>query len=616
MSAEITGYNAAFQHFVDFAQKRMAVDDDGAVANAKLSGRQISGRSIVSVKASETDKAGFFGALFRSHDDIQANVIARKLFMDAVSDMFNGDIPDSVKAAMKLKDYGDRGHPLTARRIIAVRNAIDATGLLRDKALAQGPGFTNPATEALALQKGYSRTELFSVARATRYYQATMNCDEATAAREVMTPGSKANRLLQYGGRFLANQDNFRHGLRLLDSFSGWYANLQESVNFSRLRDFNDGQARTVSQLNVNSRQLITGMGPGYERFVFQQIAHDPDFDLKETDAEKAFGFEHNAASRFIGRGFSRGALCTVNSLSPENRRILFAVFDAFMPLAKTPAEADSMPQMNASAILIGRTLKNLHRLAVLEDRGELTARKIVEICFPDMPGKGRYDAQALNSFMEHCAQAFQNQVPNSFAEAFLGMETSGLTLPEVIAAVKDGRKLPTYPHYSPASFDLDANNGTPEKGRQQLRSDFIRTDPYSSLDGRGLLAQDALAWKVTFPDGTRHLADGRERTGGIDDIIAGVEELCGETHGYQANIVMFNMTQAGLTNLRSGLSAHGVNCDEHSPVNFALSKDAETGAITIRYSSPEGLPIHFSWESVVDIDGNVTTTPMTVTQL
>ena len=38
--------------------------------------------------------------------------------MKAVADMFGGEnhIPDSVKVAMKLEDYG-KGKPLTARRI-------------------------------------------------------------------------------------------------------------------------------------------------------------------------------------------------------------------------------------------------------------------------------------------------------------------------------------------------------------------------------------------------------------------------------------------------------------------------------------------------------------------
>ena len=46
--------------------------------------------------------------------------------------MFGGErnIPDSVKDAMLLKDY-DRGKPLTARRILAVKAAIDRDGTVK-----------------------------------------------------------------------------------------------------------------------------------------------------------------------------------------------------------------------------------------------------------------------------------------------------------------------------------------------------------------------------------------------------------------------------------------------------------------------------------------------------
>lgn len=63
----------------------------------------------------------------RSATDATKNNEARKLFRDAVADMFGGEqnIPESVKTAMLLKDYGTEenpsGKPLTARRIMAVK---------------------------------------------------------------------------------------------------------------------------------------------------------------------------------------------------------------------------------------------------------------------------------------------------------------------------------------------------------------------------------------------------------------------------------------------------------------------------------------------------------------
>ena len=54
------------------------------------------------------------------------NDITRKLFRQAIIDIFGGEdkIPQSVKDAMRLKDYG-QGKPLTVRRIMAVKAAVD-----------------------------------------------------------------------------------------------------------------------------------------------------------------------------------------------------------------------------------------------------------------------------------------------------------------------------------------------------------------------------------------------------------------------------------------------------------------------------------------------------------
>jgi len=47
--------------------------------------------------------------------------------------------------------------------------------------------------------------------------------------------------------------------------------------------------------------------------------------------------------------------------------------------------------------------------------------------------------------------------------------------------------------------------------------------------------------------------------------------------------------------------------------VNFTLSRDDATGAITVKYESPEKLPVYFSWTATIDVDGNVTSTPLEV---
>ena len=47
--------------------------------------------------------------------------------------------------------------------------------------------------------------------------------------------------------------------------------------------------------------------------------------------------------------------------------------------------------------------------------------------------------------------------------------------------------------------------------------------------------------------------------------------------------------------------------------VTFTLAKNADTGAVTITYSEPEGFPVHFHRTSTIALDGTVTTTPMVI---
>ena len=57
----------------------------------------------------------------------------------------------------------------------------------------------------------------------------------------------------------------------------------------------------------------------------------------------------------------------------------------------------------------------------------------------------------------------------------------------------------------------------------------------------------------------------------------------------------------------------HDIGSSEHAPLTYTFSKDAETGAVTIRYSEPEGLPVRFHWKTVVQLDGSNTSTAMTI---
>ena len=64
---------------------------------------------------------------------------------------------------------------------------------------------------------------------------------------------------------------------------------------------------------------------------------------------------------------------------------------------------------------------------------------------------------------------------------------------------------------------------------------------------------------------------------------------------------------------MKDGFKLQGIESNEHMPLTFTLSKDEESGDITIAYSEPKGFPVHFSWTATVAQDGTTTVTPMVI---
>ena len=116
-------YNDQFKAFADFAADRVNAGRSKAVARAECDYNPFSTRVFL---AAENDGPGGFAALFRSGASKRANNVARDIFRESVNEVFGGEslVPESVKEAMKLGDYG-AGRPLTARRVLAVKDAVD-----------------------------------------------------------------------------------------------------------------------------------------------------------------------------------------------------------------------------------------------------------------------------------------------------------------------------------------------------------------------------------------------------------------------------------------------------------------------------------------------------------
>ena len=99
--------------------------------------------------------------------------------------------------------------------------------------------------------------------------------------------------------------------------------------------------------------------------------------------------------------------------------------------------------------------------------------------------------------------------------------------------------------------------------------------------------------------------------SGGV--IADRLRDLCGRVHVAQLSSVYTALSQSALGPLNRGLTVQGILSNEHMPVTFTLSRNDETGAITVRYSEPAGLPVHFHWETTVALDGSTTTTPLVI---
>lgn len=614
------------------------------------------------------DRAGGFSALFRSRANKEANDATRELFKSAVAEMFGGEdsIPENVRAAMKMKDYG-KGRPLTARRIMAVKAAVDAAigdvdysrlvpailkqakayrlpvpsgeqfhDLVRTAAdYREATGctvetavtslFTIPQKMVSMLKDkildsaqfqmsvrsfGYDADQCENLAKAAAFYQRAMRCSIDMAIKSACSPTGVANRLMNYGGRFMATADNFRQGVRLLGKFEAWFDGVRAT---SRDKSLPRG---TPSQINANYGVFASEKSAvGFERFVFEDIASNPTFDLAERDAEKAFGFENNAVTNFIGRKFHVSSTATLLQTPPERRRLVFEAALTLCPLATSTS--DTKVEFMHNAIFVARALKHLDELAALADGNALTAENVIRTCYPDIRNPQTFTVYAVNDFIMKALDRASLDNGGDYTPIFLMLARSGETVDRVLTAWQNHERLPNVPYLATYSAELEAFSGSTTHARDQFLKDVVRRSDYTDLNAEGEGAVIAGNRGFTFPGGRPRmevdLSDSALKKTQAMALADEIESLCGTGNARQASAVLFCLSQSGLSNLQGGLRAYGIASNEHSPCEYTLSKDAETGTVRIVYSNPNPFPITFNWEATVDRNGVVTTTPMTV---
>ena len=614
----ISGYGA-FDTFVKFAQHRTSHGRAGDVAKATTEPGVLDNRQIVTVGSGSKTSSGWFS---RSAGDKADNDYTRSIFKTAIANMFGGEakIPPAVLKAMQMEDYG-HGKPLTARRIMAVKAAIDETGIIAEQRKIAGQrtfDTLKPETKAALYALGYTKAELPNVARAVKAYAKAMNVTEEVALKEVTTPGSKANRLAFYGGRFLANSSNFKEGLRLLDSFDAWYTDVRA---FGKAHLDNKG-GDTLTKLNIASHVTSTDCRHGLEAMVFQHIAVDSTIDLTKS-GEEVFGMGNNAATRFFGRNCHGSVLGTVINVPPEKRSVLFAAVDAFQPILRSDADLDAKNRLASTAwkiqmpqLFVTRCAAHLDELAALMDKGQLTTKNIIKICFPDIKNPGKCDIKALNKGISAIDAEIDAKLDETAASsAITKMLGTGCTVDELIKYYRDGTQLPKRSYVADWSMPLNHYDGG---GFKQMKADLSRPLNYSPIENgevnkdKPLVPADQVQNNIAFPDGTRLACSGKaEHKDNPEQVEAKIKALCGPAHGFQAEVVALCLSQSGKSPLQYALKTHGIYNAEHAVVDISLSKDDITGAVTVHYSSPASLPVRFSWSATVNVDGTCIATPM-----
>ena len=580
-------YSANYQKFVDFANKAYAPNGKGEDTVARFSGMPVG------------DYKGAFASFKRTADMKAANDQVRDLFRRTIADMFGGErnIPDIVRDNMKLEDFG-KGKPLTARRINLVKIAIDTLG---------GGKFTDPASISKATSMGYVASEIPKLARVANIYQQATGCTDAEAETAALDPSSKARRLYDYGGRFTQNVDGFKKGLALMDKFAGWYDDLAGDRE-AKLRD-------TPTKRNVNFVACSDKAKIGVEKFVFEELSVNGNIPLDAQNPEDIFGMEKNPAMQFVGRGYATSLSNSLAQMQPEKRKLIYAVFSALDPLPDA-SKGGKREKVDYCLLVAARVMKNYDVLAALQKSGKLDRANLVPILYPDVEAS----PESSNSELSNAVLRRLSQNPMTMGQIMFLAENSGATFDEAEAAIASGTRLENAPGISSFTGKLEEMDGTARGGRNTMILDLNRASPPVYTENEEpVITEENIKFVFHLPNGeTLEAINGSESDPEVvkasKTIADKVAELCGNIHPKQLSNVYYALSQSALSvNLNGGFLAHGISSNEHMAVTFSLSRDDETGAVTIKYSEPKGFPVKFNWTTTIDVEGKSTTTPMRI---
>ena len=476
--------------------------------------------------------------------------------------------------------------------------------------------------QAVAL--GYAKCELAMLEKTAALYQKATGCSLDDAVAAALDHNSPARRLVSYGGRFTESSANFKAGLKLLEDFKPWFSSVCAAADALRVDSVNQPPPPGASSTIVNiSRDYISNKcAYAYEKFLFEEIAINKDIPLNPAQPEGAFGMDSNPAMRFVGRGYTKSATNTLAQIPPERRHLLYKILDALSPLSETRDEKDILAKSltSVNCEIISRVMRHYDEFEALDESGRLTRENLLPKLFPGvqniatLTNKKIGDADSDRLYYEIVPQQFNGDY-SCLAPIGTLMSDCGLTLDEAVAAYKAGQKPPLAPFISAANGGINELDGTAKGGRKTMFGDLLRPEN-PQRNKKDILAPENNVFKVVFPDGTTMKAlegaEGDPQVKATNNAIADkIADFCGGVHPKQLNSVYFALSQAALSNVNKGFVADGIYSTEHMPVTYTFSRNADTGAVTIRYSEPEGFPIKFHWETTIQLDGSSTSTTM-----
>ena len=460
---------------------------------------------------------------------------------------------------------------------------------------------------AKALEAGFARAELPQIAKTFALYKVTTNATDEVALTAALDPASKASRLASYGGRFIENAENFKAGLKLMDAYATWFTTMHANAyakNFT-----------TPTERFLDTGVVVANADRAVESFLFAEIAANASISLDDKNPEAVFGMANNPAMRFVGRGYTTSFANSLTQIPQAKRDIIYAVFDAFDPLPEGAGGAGQRHRVSQGALLAARILKNYDAVVALRNAGHLDRAHLVPLLYSDIG----VAPTANNKEIDQAYTRVLFRDPLAGLAHMMLME-SGATIPEALAALHEDRRLSNAPGISSFNGHLEGNDGTAKEGRATLVGDLIRpTKATFTANNAPALPEANVKFTFRFPGGDT-LNSKTDKNGKEDvnsaakDIADRLETLCGKVHQRQLNAVYFALTQSAVgVNVNGGFLRYGITSNEHMALTFTLEKDTETGDVKIRYSEPEGFPLHFSWETTIHLDGASETTPMVV---